>query len=238
MQRMSVRLLLACLLVSALLAATMVARAAQDSVTVYRCVDARGHVTLRDSPCSKGQHQETRSMLRPKDAPYRPPAPQPAMSRNEAPAPAREVVVMHAPRPLYECVTPDGALYTSETPEGNPRWVPLWTLDVPYYGPGPYGYTGSVDRTGLSINTPHVRFNTTSTHVHRRDTLAAAWATAGTWIRDTCHPLPPAEVCARLRDRRDEIDRRFFNAQPTERDQLRTEERGVVARLDEDCGGA
>jgi hypothetical protein len=44
-------------------------------------------------------------------------------------------------------------------------------------------------------------------------------------------------VCARLRDRRDEINRRFFNAQPSERDTLRVEERGVVARLDEDCGG-
>jgi hypothetical protein len=137
---------------------------------------------------------------------------------------------------LYDCVTPDGAVYTSETPEGNPRWVPLWTLDMPWYGPGPYGY-GGVDRTGLSINTPHVRFTSTSTHVHR-DHLAAAWATAGTWIRDTCHPLPQSEVCARLQDRRAEIDRRFFNAQPNERDQLRTEERGVVARLDEDCGGS
>ena len=59
----------------------------------------------------------------------------------------------------------------------------------------------------------------------------------GTWIRDTCHELPPAEVCARLRDRRAEIERRFFNAQPSERDTLRVEERGVDARLDEDCGG-
>ena len=72
-------------------------------------------------------------MLRPKDAPYHPPPPAPV--RVEAPAPAREVVVEHAPRPLYECVTPDGTLYTSETPEGNPRWVPLWTLDLPYGGP-------------------------------------------------------------------------------------------------------
>jgi hypothetical protein len=62
-------------------------------------------------------------------------------------------------------------------------------------------------------------------------------AMAGTWIRDACHGLPQQEVCARLRDRRDEIRRRFFNAQPSERDLLRNEERGIDARLGDDCGG-
>ena len=238
MRRMSARTVVACTCLG-LLAPPFAARAAQETVTVYRCVDARGHVTLRDSPCPRGQTQETRAMLRPKDAPYRPPAPAPTPPAASRPVtPAREVVVVHTPRPLYECVTPDGALYTSETPEGNPRWVPLWTLDVPWSGTGPYtAIGGSSDRTQLSIDTPHVRFTGTHRRGHRPDPLAAAWATAGTWIRDTCHPLPQAEVCARLRDRRGEIDRRFFNAQPNERDRLRAEERGVIARLDEDCGG-
>jgi hypothetical protein len=60
---------------------------------------------------------------------------------------------------------------------------------------------------------------------------------AGTWVRDDCHALPQQEVCARLSDRRDEIRRRFFNAMPSERDTLRVEERGINARLDDDCGG-
>ena len=59
---------------------------------------------------------------------------------------------------------------------------------------------------------------------------------AGTWIRDTCHSLPQQEVCARLLDRRDEIRRRFFNAQESERNVLRREERGLNARLSADCG--
>jgi hypothetical protein len=59
---------------------------------------------------------------------------------------------------------------------------------------------------------------------------------AGTWIRDTCYALPQGEVCDRLMDRRDEIRRRFFNAMPSERDVLRVEERGINARLDNDCG--
>lgn len=207
--------------------------AAQDEVTIYRCTDAKGHVTLRDSPCAKGQAQEARSMLRPKDAPWHPPAaPQVAPVRSEAPA--REVAVEHAPRPLYECVAPDGQLYTSETPEGNPRWVPLWTLD--YFSGGPVLHGGGVDRVGVSVDTGNVHIGMNGARGRPPIYSDAAWA-MGTWIRDECHALPPAEVCARLRDRRDEINRRFFNAQPSERDTLRVEERGVVARLDEDCGG-
>ena len=59
----------------------------------------------------------------------------------------------------------------------------------------------------------------------------------GTWIRDQCAMLPPRETCNRLRDRRDAIRTRFFNAQEKERDALRIEERGINNRLDNDCGG-
>jgi hypothetical protein len=44
--------------------------------------------------------------------------------------------------------------------------------------------------------------------------------------------LPQADVCDRVRDRRDELRTRFFNAMPSERDVLRVEERGLNARLD------
>ena len=59
----------------------------------------------------------------------------------------------------------------------------------------------------------------------------------GTWVRDQCAMLPPSETCDRLRDRRSAIGTRFFNAQEKERDALRLEERGINARLDNDCGG-
>ena len=59
----------------------------------------------------------------------------------------------------------------------------------------------------------------------------------GTWIRDPCAMLPPRETCNRLRDRRDAIRTRFFNAQEKERDALRLEERGINTRLADDCGG-
>lgn len=201
--------------------------AAADQVTIYRCTDANGKLTLRDTPCAKGQQQQTRSMLRPKDAPVRAVVRRPPAMRSDFEPATTRVVVLHAPRPLYECVSPDGERYTSETADGAPRWVPLWTLGYPVHpqrlalgdrigGPLPR----PVNQTGLPP-------------VHPAVGLAY---TPGTWIRDACYALPQAEVCDRLVDRRSELRRRFFNAMPSERDVLRVEERGINARLDNDCG--
>ena len=47
-------------------------------VTIYRCTTASGALTLRDSPCLKGEQQDIRTMQRPRDpAPSAPPAPPP-----------------------------------------------------------------------------------------------------------------------------------------------------------------
>lgn len=103
--------------------------AAQDSsVRVYRCVGSNGAVSLQDAPCRDGR-QEVREMQRPRD-----PAPRVVRS-DRAPAtpapaaPGREVryVQVQPPQPMYECIRDDGSRYTSETSEGNPRWVPVWT---------------------------------------------------------------------------------------------------------------
>jgi hypothetical protein len=214
-----------------LLLATALPAAAGD-VTIYRCTDARGHLTLRDTPCASGERQETREMLRPKDgAPLVAPVPAAAPSRNPGNAASTRVMVLRTPQPLYECVTPDGDRYTSDTPEGHPRWVPLWTLGYPL-PLAPYPRAGA----DLAITGGNVSIHAGSTVLVPPPVYPAYPAAAGTWIRDTCHALPQQEVCARLLDRRDEIRRRFFNAQPTERDVLRVEERGINARLGNDCG--
>jgi hypothetical protein len=214
--------------------------ACAEEVTIYRCTDARGHLTLRDTPCASGEKQQTRNMLRPKDAPPAAViAPRAVPEPYEPPAP--RVVVYSAPRPLYECITPDGARYTSDSNQGNPRWVPLWTLGYPYSALGPGTLGPGTPGPGMSHNT-QLAITHGSVRLHaNRTTLSPAYPQlaygAGTWVRDDCHELPPQEVCARLRDRRDEIRHRFFNAMPSERDVLRVEERGVNARLDNDCGG-
>lgn len=223
----------ACLSVALAAAALHAPRAHADEVTIYRCTDARGNTTLRDTPCAKGQHQETRSMVRPKDAPDRVVDAAPESRPEPAPALARTIVYA-PPLPMYECRTPDGDIYTSDSPEGNPRWVPLWTLGYPvvtdgYYRPGGTRIVRNSDGT-VDVNVDG------GGYVHGPVPTIAGYG-AGTWVRDECHMLPPSETCARLKDRRDEIRTRFFNAQPTERAQLDREERGINARLDNDCGG-
>jgi hypothetical protein len=196
------------------------------TVTVYRCTDAAGKISLQDAPCAKGQAQQAREMLRPVDAPVLPAAaskPSPA-----APAPASppepRTVYLAPPRPMYECVTPEGKRYTSDDGRGNPRWVPLWTLGYPAVRPR------SV--LGDNIGQPDKVM-----HPPRRDINWPVATGGGTWIRDDCTMLPPREACARLRDRRSELRTRFFNAQEKERDALRNEERDINERLDNDCGG-
>ena len=188
-------------------------RAHAQSVTIYRCVDAKGHLTLRDTPCAKDQKQETRTMQRPTDAPRKPaPAPRPAPAQGEPVVVyPRERDVYVPARPLYECITPDGVSYTSDTGEGNPRYVPLWTVGYPSYAFGGGGMVGT--------------------------NYIGPYANAATFVRDTCYMLPQDEVCDRVRDRRDALRTRFFNAMPSERDVLRVEERSLNARLANDCGG-
>jgi hypothetical protein len=203
------------------------AKPASGTVTVYRCTDASGKQSLRDTPCPKGQKQQAREMQRPLDAPPKPPvAPMPPMPPlAPAPAPAQQTVYLAPPRPMYECTTPDGDRYASEDGAGNPRWVPLWTMGYYAVGRPSRAPLGGGTRPGGPMRPPPG---------------GGHWPMVGgggTWIRDQCAMLPPREACSRLRDRRDAIRTRFFNAQEKERDTLRLEERGINARLDNDCGG-
>lgn len=196
-------------------------------VTVYRCTDANGRVALRDSPCADGATQEVRTMLRPVDGTPLPPRPTgPTAAAVDPPAP--QVIVLRPPQPMYRCVRPDGSSYTSDSPEGNPRWVPLWTL-----GHGP-SRRGPSTRMGIEAGNGRGSIEVDS-GVDTRQRARGGYYGAGTWVRDACRPMPQGEVCSLLANRREEIRRRFFNAQPTERTQLTTEERTINARLSQDC---
>lgn len=225
-----------------LLCTALAARAQSGDVRIYRCTDGAGKQTLRDTPCPHGQQQQVREMLRPKDAPARR-APAPARPAERA-ADTQRYVVLAPPQAMYECVDPDGKRYTSANGDGNPRWVPLWTLGDPYFGrprdlDGERGSFRPAPSGNRAIGRPQQDLPGRLAQVPARPAVGRDWPVAsggGQWIRDTCAMLPPSETCARLRDRRNEIRTRFFNAMPSERDLLRSEERSINARLHNDCG--
>lgn len=238
---MSCRLSFAQVVAGTLIACTAGITLAQD-VTIYRCVSAEGRLTLRDSPCEKGETQQTRTMQRPKDPPPRaePPtsAAMSAPSRNDPPT---RVVYATPPRPMYECVTPEGERYTSDSDEGNPRWQPFWTPVYPAYPVWPHGSGASVSGN-VSIGKGNLSFSSgspTPLPPHSPHPgppgHGVVLPAGGTWVRDRCHPLPQQEVCARLSDRRYEILRRYGSAMPSERRELDLEQRGIDARLANDC---
>ena len=221
-------------LASSLLAAQAIAPARTDDVTIYRCVGSDGRLTLRDTPCAKDETQQVRSMQRPRDpAPGRAPPITVAPTPSTAPAPQTTVVYRTPPQPMYECADPDGRRYTSDTGDGNPRWVPLWTLGYPALARVPVVEPG---RSQIRVHNGHVSGEFRSGSVREAVVPTYAGMGGGTWVRDTCHQLPPQEVCARLSDRRYEIQRRYYSALQSERRELDLEQRGIDARLANDCG--
>jgi hypothetical protein len=222
-------------LAPAMVLATMPAFA--DEVTIYRCTDAKGQLSLRDTPCRAGEKQESRSMVRPADPPPRAaPAPAPAVVHVREPAP--RYVVVTPPQPLYECTAPDGERYTSDTSEGRPRWEPLWAfghLAYPYGSGGGHSARVTFSRdSGTSSITGSARIGD---HNRRPIGIVPAYP-GGQWVFDECRRLPQAEICDRLRDERYELNRRWNIAQPSERTQIDRETRGIDARLANDCGGS
>ncbi|MBF6023013.1 DUF4124 domain-containing protein [Lysobacter niastensis] len=218
------------LLLTATVAAVAGVHAAE--ITIYRCTDASGHLTLRDTPCRKGETQQALQMQRPTDPPRRakaPATPAPAaVEEDEAPAPYETAVVLQ-PRPMYECIDLEGEPYLSDTAEGNPRWVELWAL----------GYPVATQRNPLGDNVggPRPRPPETGPGPPRLPVDVGLAMTPGSWIRDPCYALPPEEICARLRDHRYELGRRYNSALQSERARIDTEQRQLDARLDNECGG-
>lgn len=250
-------------------AAGSAAAAQPDELTIYRCTDAKGKLSLQDVPCPDGQAQQTRTVQRLQDPPPRPAPASPAPA-DPAPPPQVQVVVQRAPQPMYECVRPDNSRYTSDSNEGNPRYVSVYDLadggllprgrwhggegrgaqggfrpvDPPLVGL-PYSLGEGSGTTPVSP--PLVGIPQGSQHrgIPRPPRppqrpgygYGYGYGPASVRVRDQCHPLPPAEICARVRGERDDIRRRFFNAQQRERERLDKQERALNARLSADCGG-
>ncbi|WMJ70663.1 DUF4124 domain-containing protein [Stenotrophomonas sp. 24(2023)] len=212
--------------------------ATADEVRVYRCVSSTGSVSLQDRPCSQGR-QEVRDLQRPRD-----PAPRGVRSDAPpadaaAPRPEREVrhVFVQPPQPMYECISQDGDRYVSDSNEGNPRWVPLWaTAWAPHRRPwdGRGGGIAPVRPAEVAGAEP---LRGPGGYPHPPSVGVGVSLPAGSiLVRDTCHALPQQEVCARLDDRRWELDRRYNSALQSERTAITREQRSIDARIAQDCG--
>lgn len=230
-------------------------------LTIYRCTDDSGRLTLRDSPCLKGERQEARTMVRPQDPPARPPSPTPSAATTpgtgEPRASITRVVVVTPRSPMYECVAPDGSTYLSQTGEGEPRWVSTLSYGhvsgLPSHRRPGHGGLPEVarPRTLDGRVASKLKFDSVGRPTPKPTSQRPGAPSRpldpgfhhgggfgyGTWISDECYPLPQAEMCARLRDRRFELDRRYNSALQSERARITQEQRGIDARLSAECGG-
>lgn len=109
-------------------------QAVQGTLTVHRCVDARGHITLQNDSCPKGSRDTAREMLRPTDPSPRARTPRPVPPHLVEPppsndyAPVRELI---PPPAMYRCTSYDGIERFSEQYDPNPRCEPI-VLYYPY----------------------------------------------------------------------------------------------------------
>jgi len=225
------------------------ARAAE--VLIYRCTDDRGHISLRDTPCTGGQRQQTMTMVRPVDPP-----PRPVQTAVAAPAPVAserrpQRLIVHTPQAMFECVRPDGTSYTSSNGDGNPRMMPIVDLGygVPVYQ-NRSSLGGRIGAPPPRLGDPGARIAVAGRHgnVAYAGTARSGGYYSGGYdygygvyygsqlVRDECQQLPQQEVCSRLRDRRYEGDRRYNSALQSERARITQEQRGIDARLNADCG--
>ncbi|MCE4281544.1 DUF4124 domain-containing protein [Xanthomonas hortorum pv. vitians] len=143
-----------CLLL--LLMGWMSVASAQD-VTIYRCTDPTGALTVQNMPCPKGVQQQKKLMTAPAAVPFAPggssaaspartaPSAQPrATPKTEAPAaapvaapapvaptpPATTSTSTLPPPPLFECTAHDNGRYFTEDREPATRCLPMQTTNL------------------------------------------------------------------------------------------------------------
>ena len=131
-------------LASALIVSALCPHArAQSDITIYRCVDASGAVTLQnDVPCPKGSQQTVRkigvlpTIPAPPAPVVKPPAAAPApQSTPPAPPPVPatpfpEPLARTAPPALYQCRTWDERDYLGDTAEPPATCAPVQSIGI------------------------------------------------------------------------------------------------------------
>lgn len=222
-----------CLLLIALSAFPVAAAHAGDPVQIYRCkVDAR--TVTQDKPCKAGKEVSRQEMTRPRD----PAAPRILQSTRVGGGTTPSVTYVinssnAGSRPIYQCTSPEGDTYTSENPDGLARWVAPYGVAYGLGGVRPPVYSGAGAWARYSDR--HAQVEIGGGHARPPIIYPPVAMSGGMWVRDSCTPLPQAQTCAFLSERRSEIRRKNVALQASDREALEAEAAGIDARLRADC---
>ncbi|WP_171891070.1 DUF4124 domain-containing protein [Xanthomonas axonopodis pv. vasculorum] len=129
--------------------------AGAQEVTIYRCTDPAGALTVQNMPCPKGMQQQKKLMTAPAAVPFAPggaanPAPAHAVPAAQAraaaqaaapgpaapatpaapPAPTVTSTSTLPPPPLFECTAHDNGRYFTEDREPATRCLPMQTTNL------------------------------------------------------------------------------------------------------------
>lgn len=191
--------------------------------TVYKCTDAHGRVTYRDTPCAADQRQQVVHLA---DAPPMPAPPSstpalPLPPPPPAPAPAPAPRVSQAPSPvLYRCMrATDDSTYLSRTGRTRPYWVPSGMLG--WHRPLAEVY-GSQQGTGVGLSAPELM---------PEPTPGMIGGSVYVRVRDVCRRLPPRAACDALRKAYEDNEEAIRQAFESDRAPLRERRRQLRAQM-------
>jgi Domain of unknown function (DUF4124) len=208
------RLLAVCIFV-----AGIVSFAGGRAETVYKCVDADGHVTYQSTTCPRTQKQQTIQLENsaPSAAPNSPAAvfkPDPEPQPPQAPPPPS------APPPLlYGCVrATDGKSYVSDN--GFPQ---------PYLAP--FGILGSVAAPLASVYGGANGAGASAPEISHNQPSSALIGSNYVWVQDQCRELSPREACQALQDQLDENAHKLRNAFQSQRAPFEQREADLKTQL-------
>lgn len=137
-------------------------------------------------------------------------------------------VLPREPPLLWRCIDFDGSERESEDGRAHGRYVPLWVV-----GRDPDAPAQLFGRIGAPLPRPSTTPGGGPLTTHSRTGDAQPMV----YVEERCYLLSPAARCIRLRERREAIERRRFNAQPTERAELGKASDALRAILAESCSG-
>ncbi|NID16177.1 DUF4124 domain-containing protein [Luteibacter yeojuensis] len=203
----------------AVAATACLAIGAATAETVYKC-EAGGRTIYQQTPCAKGQRQQTIRLQDAAPAVDRPaPAGVPPPATEEAP-PTAPPGPSAPPPTLFGCIrATDGKPYTSDN--GNPE---------PYMAP--FGVLGAVSQPLADTYGNRGSAVASAPELNRGKGNVAGIATSNyVWVQDQCRQLSPAEACAALRDESEANQRSIRNAFKSERGPLEAKDARLQKQL-------